>query len=639
MKKTWIYLLFILAIPLNGFAKITHIPTEAFATKPDISSIRISPDGKQAIMLAKINQKKAKGTAIKYIDLVSMGTFNLAFAEDKDFIISDIEWANNDDLLVEVLYNDTLGALRLKKTRLLKFNIFEKKFKPVLSLHYMENLSYISNIMSTVVDYLPNDPDHILMSLSGVSTSAEYYLPSVVKVSIHGKNYNKVIQPAMNDVTRWITDQQHNVRIAIAREKTQYKILERNNENQDFRTLWTFSAFDEAEIWPLGFDDKPNILYVSANKDGRRAVFTVDLNDPKLELKHVFSSSKYDVSTYLVRAQSTKKVIGVGDYIWDKDRKKLIKQINQVLPDTENDIIEISRDDNIYFVLSTSSTEPGVYFMGNRKTNKIAFFGTRYAELAPENLAQRQKIHYQARDGLKIEGFLTLPKSDKQNKLPTIILPHGGPISNDTDGFDYWAQFFANRGYVVVQMNFRGSYGYGLEFLQHGLKGWGQAMQDDIEDATNWAIKQGYADPKRICIVGASYGGYAALMGAIKTPDLYQCAISFAGVSDLEELVDASKFFSSHEIVKKMIGEDSDFLANYSPINQAEKINIPVLLIHGTQDKRVLPEQSQEMYKVMKARKKDVQYIELEGANHHLSNSEDRLTTFKAMEKFLKSHL
>ncbi len=639
MKKVIISLCFSLLASFNLFAKNTYIQTEAFASKPDISHIEISPDGKQAVMLSRMKHDGAIGTAIKYVDLISMGVFNLAFSEDKDFIISGLNWANNDDLLVEVLYTDNIGGLSLKKTRLMKFNIFEKKFKPVLSLHYIDNLSYISNIMSRVVDYLPEDPDHILMSLPGASTSADYYFPSVVKVSIHGKNHNKVVQSAVNDVTGWITDEQHNVRIGIVNDDASYKIIERKNTDEAFRTLWEFGAFDEDEVWPIGFDSNPNILYVTANHEGRRAVFKVDLSDPELKRERIYSSKKYDVSSRLIRNYKTREVIGVGNYIWDKQRKQLVKQIDKVLPDTKNKIVEMSADSNIYFVLATSSTEPGVYFMGNIKQKKIAYFGSRFSELAPEYLAERQQIEYKARDGLKIEGYLTLPNSEVQKNLPTIILPHGGPISADTDGFDYWAQFFANRGYAVLQMNFRGSYGYGLEFMKQGLKGWGQAMQDDIEDAANWAIKQGYADPKRMCIVGASYGGYAALMGAVKTPELYQCAISFAGVSDLQELVDASRYFSNHEVVKKMIGDDEDFLAEYSPVNHADKINIPVLLIHGSKDRRVRPEQSELMYDELKSKKKQVQYIELEDANHHLSNAEDRLVTFKAMEAFLAQYL
>ncbi|MEZ9369999.1 alpha/beta hydrolase family protein [Shewanella sp. 10N.286.51.B2] len=188
-------------------------------------------------------------------------------------------------------------------------------------------------------------------------------------------------------------------------------------------------------------------------------------------------------------------------------------------------------------------------------------------------------------------------------------------------------------------MNFRGSAGYGLEFTTAGHKNWGKEMQTDVEDGTRYLIDQGVADPNNICIVGASYGGYAAMMAAAKTPELYQCVISFAGVSDVEDLVKLSRFYTSHEMTKKVLGDDYDDLYERSPIYHADKINVPILLIHGDNDKVVQVSQSRDMYRKLSSLDKQVEYVEIDNANHYLSNNQHRLMTFRAIDNFLSKNL
>ncbi|MDG1733677.1 MAG: S9 family peptidase [Thalassotalea sp.] len=332
-------------------------------------------------------------------------------------------------------------------------------------------------------------------------------------------------------------------------------------------------------------------------------------------------------------------MIGVGNTFWDKSYNSLKRSIDKAIPDYENYFLGFSKDGNTYLTLSTSATEPGIYLLGNRAKKSLNPVAYRYNTLTPDVLSAKQRISYDARDGLTIEGYLTLPKTGEGKNLPTIIFPHGGPISFEGSGFDYWSQFFAPRGYAVLQMDFRGSSGYGFDFMQQGIASWGQSMQDDVEDGTRWLISQGVADPDKICILGASYGGYAALMGAIKTPDLYQCAVSFAGVSDVEFLVKSKRRFTNYDIVKKQIGDDFDLLKANSPLTHAEKIKIPVLLMHGAKDRVVRVQHSDDMYDELKRAKKQVTYIELDKGDHYLSNANDRLKVFQAMEEFLAEQL
>ncbi len=260
-------------------------------------------------------------------------------------------------------------------------------------------------------------------------------------------------------------------------------------------------------------------------------------------------------------------------------------------------------------------------------------------QLPQELMADIKPIEYEARDGLKIHGYLTLPKDKEAKKLPAVIFPHGGPAARSTQSFNTWTQFFASRGYAVLQPNFRGSIGYGDKFHELGDNQWGGTMQDDVTDGTKWLIEQGIADPANICIVGASYGGYAALMGAVKEPDLYKCAISINGVANLTAIISFGRQFVGGKAWTKKIGLEGESAKLVSPYYQAKKIKVPVLIVQSKDDPVVPNRQGNDMYKRLKYLKKPVTYVEVDNGDHHLDTAETRLAAFKAMEKFLAKHI
>ena len=298
-----------------------------------------------------------------------------------------------------------------------------------------------------------------------------------------------------------------------------------------------------------------------------------------------------------------------------------------------------SDDRNRYIIFAENSSTPGSFYLGDKKLGTLNEIAHSYPALANVELPPKKAFFYKARDGLDIEAFLTLPEGKNKN-LPTIIFPHGGPIAADGEkGFDYWTSFFANRGYAVVQMNFRGSTGYGYDFMKAGLGQWGGQMQEDVEDATYWAIKEGIADPDRICIVGGSYGGYAALMGAA-TSDLYKCSVSFAGVSDLLYLLDGSRRYGGEEGLRILLGDKSrSELKEISPVNLADQIKIPVLLVQGDDDSRVLLKHGEAMRDAMEETGVDYIYIQQEDSDHFLTLKKNRLQFFEETEKFLQKHI
>ena len=640
--KRILWLIAFMFVQLPNIAQANALPVDAFASLPDVSFVTLSPDGTKIASLIRIRSDKVDGQILGIRDINTNKDIFPVQTDNQKFVILSLTWANNDIVLIKAKYPAIRRGVPTTETRLMKYSLSDDKISSVFSKRTFSRFQFVPQIQSSIVDYLDNDPDHILMSISGLSSQSQY--KSVIQVSLKSGGV-KLKQYAEKYIEDWITDRQHQVRIGIYRDDTSYRIYEQPQANGDMRLLWEFEIFDENAIWPIGFDHDPNILYVNAYHQGLKAIFKVNLTDPDLTKELVYQNEHYDVEGQLIYSTLKQKVIGVdtnieGEFLfWDQDYIKLNNGLNQVLLESHNVINQLSDDERRYLVYSTGPIESGTYFYGDRDKGELYPIAYRYSQLPPEVLSRPKKVNYNARDGLAIEAFLTTPKNTEAKHLPTIIFPHGGPISYDSTSFDYWAQFFANRGYAVLQMNFRGSAGYGYQFMTSGLKNWGLEMQNDVEDGAHWLIEQGIADPKRMCIVGASYGGYAALMGVAKTPDLYRCAISVAGVTDLEYLIKSSRRYDNSKIVKKQIGDDYDDLYQRSPISKAANIKVPVLLIHGTKDRVVGVRHSEEMYDTLNDLHKSVKYVELENGDHYLSNNKHRLTTFIEIERFLAANL
>lgn len=272
--------------------------------------------------------------------------------------------------------------------------------------------------------------------------------------------------------------------------------------------------------------------------------------------------------------------------------------------------------------------------------------GAMRPSLSSSDLGSSISVRYSARDGQKIPSYVTLPPTITDNSqlknLPFIVLPHGGPYGRDSKRFDYFAQFFANRGFGVLQMNFRGSEGFGKAFEEAGRKNW-VIMQEDVEDGTRWLIEKGYADPERTCIAGWSYGGYAALMGAAKNPDLYQCAIAMAALTDIKGFMREQRDYRfGRASVKGFIGngfEDKDDIKANSPVKIAADITVPLFLAHGDLDQQVNIDQFRRMKKALKKSDAKVTYMEFKDEDHYLSNQENRIKFFKGLDKFLKNNV
>ncbi len=617
------------------------LTVQDFSSLPDIENVKLSPDGRHVVYRSRVDSEGLQGYLINVRSLDS-GKDNIVFYGTNDKLrLMWIAWANDRSLMISVSFPEMRYGTPTTETRLLILDIKTKKYHNALSHGAYRRFTHSPQFQDQVIDFLPDDSEHFMLQIDGATPNA----PSVYRVSVK-KGGTKLVKRSRSDVKRWITDTENNVRLGIYRNGTTHKIIHSSRDSKKWTSLWEFESFSSDQVWPIGFAKNPDELYVTALHEGRDAIFLVNLKDERLSKKLIYANDHYDVEGDLFYSNKTGEPVGIkvsdsGGYIfWDDDYKALMEGINKGLPHTNNNLISFSRDEKRYIVLAQSDTDPGLYYFGDRDKKTLVPMARRYKKLLPNLMRPKEVVSYRARDGLDIEAYLTLPEHNgKTKKFPTVIFPHGGPLSYDGRGFDYWTQYFANAGYAVLQMNFRGSSGYGHEFMSAGLKNWGLAMQDDVEDGTRWMIEQGYSDPDKICIVGASYGGYAALMGVVRSKGLYQCVVSFAGVTDVAYMVKSHRNFTNYAIVKEQVGSDFKSLKQRSPLYHASDIDIPTLLIHGTKDRSVKYRHTKKMYKALKKAGKSVELLTLEDGNHYLSKNEHRVQAFEKMDAFLGRYL
>lgn len=633
MSRIFIALLLILS---SAAVHAEQLPVEAFGLLPQSEQVKLSPDGDKLSFIIH-NQGN---TYIGVKDFKTDATKYVVSTDNQEFKIGWYRWANNELLLVSADYPVKQRGIKYTETRLLKVHADGSgKLKTVMKPKKRELNPQFQN---GIIDLLPDEPDYILMGLALKVANR----PDVYKINLNSERKRKLLQRSRSDIHSWLTDQQHRVRLGYGRDETKIFYRLYDLATDEWRNIWEYEIFDAPDITPLGFGLNPSELYIRAIHNDRYAIFKVDVTDKKLTKTLVYADEHYDIEGSLIYSRKTKDVIGVyhgeannAKVYFDPAYERFQKSLNKAIPDAYNNIVSVSDDENMYVLYTSNPQTPGAYYLGDRKAKTLEFIIDEYPFLLQKNLSDKRKVSYQARDGLSIEAYVTPPYEGVESKKAALVIPHGGPMVRNYGGFDWFSQFFASRGYTVIEPNFRGSSGYGFEFEMASIQKWGGAMQDDLADAAKWLTKNYPVDKNKVCILGASYGGYAAMMAAVKQQDVFRCAASFAGVSDLEYIVRKAKRFTNYKVVKKQIGDDSDMLEQKSPVNFAKEINIPLLLIHGDKDRVVDVYHSREMFEELEDLGKVVEYIELENGNHYLEIEKNRLKTLNAFDKFLTQHL
>ncbi len=615
-------------------------PVEAFARIPMLRDVEISPDGGAFSAMAAMN-----GRELLTVYEIAPDGLKVKFsaAEAEGMRVNWTSWKRSDRLVVSLRFPSKRWGTDTVETRLFGLDREGGELDPLFKRRRDEIPLQIED---EIVSWLRDDPAHILVAY-GVTDARE---PDVWRVPVDG-GLHRGEENGRSGVYSWFADPQGRVRGGYGRSGT--------NETKPTLALRLADETRWRDFSHRVQDDAPNFAVMGFAPDGRTAYVESDFEQdppPVYEFdiekdafgRRVFEHPTFEASGLRFDPKSG-ALIGISyiadeaQTIWlDEEIKSEIDAVRAMLPGKSVGLVNFSVGGEHAVLFVSAVDDPGRYYFYNRTNPKLTRLPANYPELEGATLGKVIATSYAARDGLIIPAYVTLPPGvsslDEARGLPFVVNPHGGPSARDFLSFDYWAQFFASRGYGVLQMNFRGSTGYGSSFRSAGDREWGQAMQDDIADGVEWLVAQGYADKGRIAIVGGSYGGYAALMGAAKTPDLYQCAISFAGVSDLPDLIRDARRYIGGKAGTRHIGrlwKDRAMLAENSPARRAEDINIPVLLVHGDKDRVVDVDQSKKMRNALKKAGGEVEYIELKDGDHYLSAHGDRLAFLSASETFL----
>tara|TARA_B110000305_G_scaffold179990_1_gene199509 strand:+ start:263 stop:2092 length:1830 start_codon:yes stop_codon:yes gene_type:complete len=603
-----------------------QIPLEDFFKNPEKSSYQISPNGSFYSYMAPY--KNRMNIFIQKIG--DSSATQLTFEEKRD--ISGYFWPNNEQL---VFLKDDAGDEN--------FHLFGVDIDGSNPISFTD----FDGVRAQIIDDLPDQKDFIIIGLN--KRNKQVFDPYRLnlksgKISILAEN--------PGNIQGWMFDHEGKLRIATAIvDGVNTSLLYRNSEQEEFKTIVTTNFKEGFSPQFFTFDNK-NIIGTSNLGRDKSVVVEFDPSTGK-EVKELYGNEDYDVGG--VAYSRKRKVITAAYYnswkserhFFDQQSKALFEKVQNHLPGYEISVSGMSDDENIFIIRTYSDKSLGAYFIYNAKEDNL----DKIVEVSPwidENeMSNQLPISYNSRDGLKINGYLTLPKGyDMENAkdLPVVINPHGGPWARDEWGFNPEIQFLANRGYAVLQMNFRGSVGYGRKFWEASFKKWGREMQDDITDGTQWLIDQGIADKKRIAIYGGSYGGYATLMGLVKEPQLYAAGVDYVGVSNMFTFMKTIPPYWEPmlEMMYEMVGDvekDSAMLREVSPVFHVDKIKAPLFIAQGANDPRVNVDESDQMVKAMKEKGIEVEYLVKDNEGHGFRNEENKFDFYRAMEKFLSIQL
>ncbi|MBQ7576669.1 MAG: S9 family peptidase [Synergistaceae bacterium] len=591
------------------------LPMEDFFRNPDTAAFAISPDGKR-LAFAKPWQHRMN----VYIKDLATGTEKrITSATERD--IAGFFWKGNE----KIIYAQDSGGDENFHVYITDITGAEPK-----------DLTPFEKVRAGILDDLEDDPNHMLIDMNQRN-------PEVFDVYRCDINTGELTLIAENpgNITGWMTDHDGKLRAAMQTDGVNTSFLYRTNESDNFKTLIT-TNFKE-EFTPIMFDYDNKFMYVSSNlSSDKTAIYKFDPEANKT-LDLIFEHPEVDTGG-LMHSKKRKIITGIV-YVTDRrhykffdaDREELQNSLEKFFPNYEVSVTDMDDDERKVIARTYSDKTRGTYYLFDRQDNSISKLADLSPWLEEKNMAPMSAIEFRTRDNLLIHGYLTLPVGVDSKDLPLVIIPHGGPSARDCWGFDSEAQFLANRGIAVLQVNYRGSTGYGKNFWQSGFKEWGRKMQDDLTDAVLWAVNQGIADKSRLAIYGGSYGGYAALAGAAFTPDLYTCAISYVGPSNIFTLLESIPPYWKPfiEMEYEMIGDpvkDKKLLEEVSPVFHADKIRIPLLVAQGANDPRVNKAESDQIVEAVRKAGKDVVYLVKDNEGHGFHNEENRFDFYRALE-------
>ncbi|MFM5886304.1 MAG: alpha/beta hydrolase family protein [Novosphingobium sp.] len=615
-------------------APVSAIPVEAFARIPFVDNARLSPDGRSMAGLLGVQGQQI--ISIYNLFDKSAKRVNTLLPEGTE--AAWIGWVNDDNVIVGLRALLPVVDERWVISRLIGINARTGKITKIL---WNRNGQNAADVLWIASDGSPN----ILVAANNSIYLDEHFWPDVLRVDVATGKSSQVVA-GREGVSDWYADSAGQIRAGVSYDDStrKFRLLYRGEGSSgNFRTIDVAdSRKQEGLVSPFLFmPGSDHALAIHDDDKGMSAIYEVDLTT-QADVRTVHTAPPGVEVTSAILSQDGQTLLGArhsgnAPPNWfDHDLAAIQDSIDKSIGSRRARIVSLSADRSRMLIMLDRADSPGALYYFDINGEKMQQLAPMNPDLGTRPLSPVRMVRYTARDGKEIEAVLTVPRGLPEKSLPIVMMPHGGPWARDTLDYDYWAQFVASRGYVVMQPNFRGSTGYGTEFLRAGQGQMGLAMQDDISDGLAWAVKQGIADPKRACIVGASYGGYAAMWGVAKDPDQYRCAISIAGVANLRREVNDfgdSLFGGKYKDDWKRMTPD---FAAVSPVNAIARIKAPLLLIHGKKDITVDISQSQSMYGKAKAAGKAVELVVLSEADHSFSREADRIVLLRSIDDFLR---
>lgn len=624
----------------------------AFGAREDVTALRLSPDGNKVAFITPV---AAVGTQVKTLALTAGAKPKVAlYTSGKPDRITGCDWVSNDRLVCRIYWIGPQPDL-LPFSRLVAVNDDGSNLK-VLSKPKSLDTRGVEVGGGRVIDWLPEQDGAVLMERLtlpddhiGSHLGTDKFGFGVERVDTRTLASSMVQQP-MRDALHYISDGYGTLRVMAERvpkaggyESGVERYSFRAKGSDQWQALCTYNTVDHTGFLPLAVDRDLDAAYGFRKKDGRFALYTLSL-DGKAQETLVYARDDVDLDS-LVRVGRHRRVVGVSyatDYrkakYIDANIEKLTAALDRALPArTGMRIVDSSVDESRLLLYSSADVDAGVYYVFDGAARHLQTFLVSRSALEGVPLAKVQPVSYPAQDGVRIPGYLTLPAGKEETRrLPAIVLPHGGPGYRDQWGFDWLAQYFAAQGYAVLQPNFRGSAGYGdAWFHENGFKSW-QIAIGDVLDAGHWLVSQGIGDPERLAIVGWSYGGYAALQSVVVDPTLFKAAIAIAPVTDLPALTEQYRRSARYFQMRDFIGE-GPHVRQGSPAENADRIKVPILMFHGTDDINVRIYQSQMMDRALSSASVRHELVTFEGLDHELEDSTARISMLRLSDAFLRT--
>lgn len=655
MKKLLIAVLFFAAPGLWA----NDIPVEAFSNHGDYLDLKLSPDGKH--LAARVRNEN---TIVLLIMRASDNKIIGGVKPGSDDVIHSVTWVNKERVVYEFAEKRVGLDSPVGTGELFGINIDRTKNKQIYGYRAYDGRanSRIKNkdnsyASQEILSLLEDQEKYILIIEYPWQLKANTYYDNRVRPAIISRlnvytGKKKKIETLPYPRVRAVADKHGNINFISWRDdKNKLFTAFRKDEDDDWQELSNaFEVNQELSPFTLSKDLSKVYMWGRESEKGLSIVYEMDIATGHYQ--PMFEGLATDIENVLLDHATDVPVVAVSypdkpKYHYAKVKSKTKNLHRMLAASFEGQDVFISsssQDGDLHLVHVSSDINPGEYYTFNSKTNKAAFLWANRSWIDPRTQLPKQPIKITARDGVEINGYLTLPATiDAGTKPPLLVMLHGGP-HGPRDHWDYESevQLFANKGYAVLQPNFRGSGGYGQDFLEMGHRQWGGSMINDILDATKWTVEQNLVDSERICTYGGSYGGYAALMSVVRAPDMFSCTVGIVGLYDLNNMFtdsDIATNYGGQAYLEDAIGRDPAELKEFSPVSHADKIKAKVLLIHGEKDERVSVKNTDQLETKLEKAGNPAEIMLFSQSGHGVYDQEDRLKMYKKILDFLGKHI